>query len=67
MTIVVNLKIDQCDVKIDRTTKWGNPFRLINNSPAQHKAVIRQYEKYIRSRPDLLNALPELVGKRLGC
>ena len=29
--------------------------------------VIGMYEVHIRRRPDLLAALPELVGKRLGC
>ena len=29
--------------------------------------VIRKYRRYLFTRPDLLAALPELTGQRLGC
>lgn len=44
--------------------KWGNPFSLKDGT---REEVIAKYEAYIRSRPDLMASLPELIGKRLGC
>lgn len=65
-TKVIRLQHEKCDIRIDRTTKWGNPF--IINSNNTRKMVIAQYEQYIRQeRQDLIDALPELVGKTLGC
>lgn len=66
MTRVVNMKREPYDVRIDRKTKWGNPFHMGVRLDSRQQ-VIEQYEAYIRRRPDLLDALPELVGKRLGC
>ena len=65
-TRVVNIKVESCDVRIDRTSKWGNPYLI--KFPTTRKIVIELYENYIREkRPNLINALPELVGKTLGC
>jgi hypothetical protein len=66
-TTVVNIRTDQYDILIDRTTKWGNPFHFQHDSPATRAACIRKYEDHIRNSPELLAALKELVGKRLGC
>lgn len=63
-TIVVNLRTNPYDTFIGRGSKWGNPFQIGRSNREQ---VIRMYEVHIRRRPDLLAALPELVGKRLGC
>lgn len=65
MTRVVNLSRHAYDVRIDRRTKWGNPFVI--GRDGNRADVIGKYERYIRQRPDLLAALPELHGKRLGC
>jgi hypothetical protein len=65
VTRVVNLSRHVCDVRIDRRTKWGNPFFI--GRDGNRAEVIAKYETYIRQRPDLLEALPELIGKRLGC
>lgn len=55
------------DVYIGRgvISKWGNPFVI--HRDGTRKEVIEKYEKYIRGNQELLNALPELVDKVLGC
>lgn len=70
MTTVVHCKRDEYDVYVGRGSIWGNPFRigrfpLVNDGTRAE--VIEKYEAYIRGRPDLLEQLPSLVGKRLGC
>jgi hypothetical protein len=66
LTSVVNLRYQTCDVRIDRTTKWGNPFKIGVNGDSRG-LVIKRYWEYIQTRPDLIKAIPELKGKRLGC
>ena len=79
--VVVHLKrkkgavIVDCDIYIGRatyqggwklpTSKWANPYRLAD--PSDRARVLAEYEAYVRSKPELLAALPELRGKRLGC
>jgi hypothetical protein len=65
MTVVVNARHSDYDVLIARPSKWGNPFQIGRDGTRDQ--VIQMYEVHIRRRPDLLAALPELVGKRLGC
>jgi Domain of unknown function (DUF4326) len=73
MTLVVHCKRAPFDVYIGRAmssqgfnaSKWGNPFKVgRDGTPAE---VIAKYEAHLRSRPDLMAALPELRGKVLGC
>ena len=64
-TTVVHLQRDEYDVRIDRRSKWGNPFTIRKGRPREE--VIADYREWIASQPDLLAALPELEGKRLGC
>lgn len=64
-TRVVNLRREECDVRIDRPSKWGNPFRITKY--VSREKAIEMYESYIHSRPDLMGSLEELRGKRLGC
>lgn len=45
-------------------SKWANPFPLAMGS---RETVIEAYRNHLLGRPALLNALPELKGKRLGC
>jgi hypothetical protein len=45
-------------------SKWANPFPLAMGTREQ---VIEAFRAHLMSRPDLLAALPELRGKRLGC
>ncbi len=46
-------------------SKWHNPFFMKNEG--QRPTVLKLYEEHIRSRPDLIAALPELSNKTLGC
>ena len=62
---IVHLKKEPYDVRIDRATKWGNPFSI--GKDGNREEVISKYETYIMNRPDLIQALPELIGKTLGC
>ena len=65
MTEVVNARNESYDVLIARPSKWGNPFQI--GRDGDRERVICMYEVHFRRRPDLLAALPELAGKRLGC
>ena len=65
MTKVVNLRKEKYDVYIGRGSKWGNPF--IIGKDGTREDVISKYEMYIMDRDSLIEALPELEGKVLGC
>ena len=66
MDRVVNKKQTKIyDVYIGRGSKWGNPLKIGNDG--DRNDVIREYEDHIRNSPELLEALPELKGKTLGC
>lgn len=65
MDWVVHCKREPYDVYIGRGSKWGNPFRI--GEDGDREEVISKYEAYIMSRRDLLDSLPELQGKVLGC
>lgn len=45
-------------------SKWKNPYNLKKYSLEES---LELYEEHIRSTPDLINAIPELKGKTLGC
>jgi len=54
-------------VLIDRTTKWGNPFKLIdfNND---RELVLKKFENYLLTTPELYDSvLAELQDKTLAC
>jgi hypothetical protein len=63
--LVVHLKRSPFDVRIDRATKWGNPFHI--GKDGSRSDVIRKYAEWIVQQPALMKALPELKGKRLAC
>jgi hypothetical protein len=66
ITKVVHCKRDEFDVYIGRGSKWGNPFVI--GKDGNREQVIDKYKRYVLMRkPDLLNDLEELEGKRLGC
>jgi hypothetical protein len=44
---------------------WGNPFK-VNDFGTNEKAC-EKYEEYLRDSPNLLEELPNLVGKKLAC
>jgi len=64
---VVNMRREKYDVKIDRTTKWGNPYVI--GEDGDRDEVIRLYRAYLLGSPKLMEALRagELKGKKLGC
>ncbi len=64
-TRVTNLRYFPYDVRIDRKSKWGNPFHI--GPDGTREEVIEKYREWILDQPELLEALPELRGKRLGC
>jgi hypothetical protein len=72
-TIVVNKRQQAYDVYIGRGSKWGNPYTHMRGPTKaefhveSREQAIALYRKYILSHPELLSALPELAGKRLGC
>lgn len=57
-------KVDGCDVLIGRESKWGNPFVI--GKDGTREDVVKKYAAYIWKSP-LVNDLPELYGKRIGC
>lgn len=46
-------------------SKWHNPFRVDRDGTREE--CLARYETYVRGRPDLMAALPELEGLTLGC
>lgn len=65
LAIVVDHRREEYDVYIGRPSKWGNPFVI--GKDGTRATVIAKYEKWIRSRPELIADLHELRGKVLGC
>ncbi len=63
--LVVHCKKAAYDVYIGRPSKWGNPFVI--GKDGNRDEVIAKYEQYLISNTELMNALPELKGKILGC
>ena len=64
-TTVVHCKREKYDVYIGRPSKWGNPFTI--GSDGTREEVIEKYKRYLLMNRDLLDSLPELCGKVLGC
>ena len=67
MTRVVNMRAEPCTVYIGRPSKWGNPFKVYPIGGRTREQSISQYREWIQGQPELLAALPELAGQRLGC
>jgi hypothetical protein len=57
------LVADLC-FRIDRKTKWGNPYRM--RSERERMDVIKKYTYYLLDS-ELVNDLHELEGKWLAC
>jgi len=72
---VVHCARDPYDVLIDRTTRWGNPFRIRHNRTRER--AIQEYRDWLEGDPDLIahQGYPpskaiireKLSGKVLGC
>jgi hypothetical protein len=72
VTRIVHCKREQYDVYIGRPSKWGNPFSHKDGTLAAYKVdtrdeAVARYREWIATQPELLNTLPELRGKMLGC
>lgn len=65
----VNMKHEAHDVRIDRKTKWGNPF--VMGRDGDRDTVCEKYRHWlhneIRAGRVTLEDLAALKGKRLGC
>lgn len=51
-----------------KASKWGNPYPV--RGPVDEylvKSVLGAYRVHVLESPDLLAALPELVGQKLAC
>ena len=64
-TKVVHCLRDAYDVRISRPGLWGNPF--IIGKDGNREEVIQKYKEWIVTQPQLMDLLPTLEGKRLGC
>ena len=69
---VVHCKREEFDVYIGRGSLWGNPYSHKVGTLAEHVVgsrteAIQKYEKYLLSNEELMERLPELKGKILGC
>ncbi len=62
---VVHCKKEDYDVYIGRPSKWGNLFTI--GRDGDREEVIEKYRKWLLGRKDLLDSLPELKDKVLGC
>ena len=64
-TTIVHCKKEPYDIYIGRPSKWGNYFR--EGVDGSREEIIEKYQEWILSNEELLNDIPELVGKVLGC
>jgi hypothetical protein len=55
-------------VKVDRSTPWGNPFKLGARGIATAADSIRAYRSWLRGHPEVRRAAREqLAGLNLAC
>ena len=74
-TTVVHNQFDDYDRYIGRAvpeagieaSKWGNPFVMEDDSDAERERVIGEYRAWVVQQPELMAAIGELRGLRLGC
>jgi len=72
MTKVVHCRKAKYDVYIGRPSIWGNPYSHLPKSIAETRVSSRQealelYREYLMNTPELLEKLPTLRNKTLGC
>ena len=65
MSKVVHHLKEPYDTLIDRTTKWGNPFKI--GPDGTRSEVIEKFRQWAKSNKEYLESLDELDGKVLGC
>ncbi|RZV43608.1 MAG: DUF4326 domain-containing protein [Acidimicrobiales bacterium] len=74
-TQVVHNQLDEYDVYIGRAvpeagleaSKWGNPFVMADDSDEERDRAVADYRTWVVAQPELMAALGELRGLRLGC
>ena len=64
-TKVVHCKRSNYDIYIGRPSKWGNPFTI--GKDGTRSEVIEKYRIWLMKNQNLLDCLPELKNKILGC
>ena len=52
MTRVVNMRNEDWDVRIDRKSRWGNPFQI--GADGDRNEVVQKYREWIRDQTYLL-------------
>jgi hypothetical protein len=57
-------RLPEGTIVVTRGTRWGNPFKVDEHG---RDAAVRLYEAWLLQQPDLLDALPDLRGRRLAC
>jgi len=73
ITTVVNIRRDEYDVYIGRSNGrrrlkqsfWANPYLI--GKDGTREEVIAKYRELVLATPAMLERLPEVKGKRLGC
>lgn len=63
--LVVHCKKNRYDVYCGRPSIWANPFKI--GQDGNRKEVIAKFKKYLLANEELVDKLPELRGKILGC
>ncbi len=71
-TTVVNLTTDEYDIRIDRSTPFGNPYSHKDGTKAQFRVPTRKdaldaYKRLLEGNAELQELVRPLKGKRLGC
>lgn len=62
-TQVVNLTKESYDIRIDRKTKWGNPFVLKNkHDPEERIQRVQQFRDWVPNQDHLMKDVHELKG-----
>lgn len=68
-TKVVNMKTDMYDMRIDRQTIFGNPFKIFEDGTRLN--VIKKFRKYfirrVKKEKWFREQVENLRGQRLGC
>lgn len=65
MPKVVHCRKEPYDVYIGRPSKWGNPFVI--GKDGNRDEVIKKHKHWLLHNSKLMQSLPELKGKTLGC
>lgn len=62
---IVNKRHQKYDVYIGRGSIWGNPFVI--GKDGTREEVIEKYREYAATNKVIIDNLPKLDGKILGC